>query len=347
MAMRVTLKDVAEANGVSFSLVSKVLRNKGIEKIPAETVNQIRESAVAMGYIANKNAQSLKSGKTMTVAVVLPVGTSFATTIFPILTEAIVQAESTDECKYDFIFFNTLGGFKEYENLQEIIALNPDGIIYSVPPKSPLGLSRDIMRQRLLKDLAESGKPILFLMEKYDIPQTCTYTFDEIAGAYVGTKYLIDAGCKRILFCRSPFDERMAGYIRAMTDSSLSYSGLITEKIWNFTTQEGYHFFQELYRTCDLSELPEAIFATCDTFALGVLKAMKEKGLSQNDIEIMGYDGLELLDICGYDLPSVIQPVRQIGKECTEAILNWIETGVKPENKVYQPLIRTRKDPKA
>lgn len=86
---KITLKDVAAESGFSFSLVSKVLRDKGVDGIPAETRGLIRDCAARLGYIANKNARSLKTGRTDMIAVVGTVGQNYAATVYPIITEAI------------------------------------------------------------------------------------------------------------------------------------------------------------------------------------------------------------------------------------------------------------------
>ena len=333
----VTLKDIAGVSGYSFSLVSRVLRNKGIDSIPQKTIQTIRDTASEMGYIVNRSAQSLKMNRTNIVAVVLPVGNNFSTTIFPPLTEAIVTAESIDSCKMDFIFFNTLGGYKEYENLQEIISLNPEGVIYSVPPKSTIGLSQDLKRRHLLNDLAAKGKPIMFLMEKYDVPGSCTYMFDDFSGAYEGTKFLADKGCKSIVFMQTSFESRLEGYKKAMDDYALTCE--ITQGLVGFTFEAGYEYMRELKETG--GEWPDGILATCDTCAMGILRAMRDFGLKDNAIQVMGYDCITANVMTDYSFYSVKQPIGLMGRECTEAMLNWIETGVKPESKLYKPEIVT------
>ena len=335
---RITLKDVAKVSGVSFSLVSKVLRDESNKSISPEKALLIRENALNMGYVTNKQARQLKTGKSMTIAVVIPFGERFETTLYPVLMDGIMKVSSSAECKYDFIFFITYNGIKEYENLKEIIAINPDGIIYAVPPKA-VGSSADLDRQRLLKNVADSGKPILFCMEKYNIANTCSFLFNDVAGGYEGTKYLINKGCRRILFCRSFFDERMGGYIQAMIESSLSYNGLITDRL-DFTYDNGYKFFTDFFKNAQLADLPDAIMGTCDINTIGILRAMEECGYSQNDIMVLGYDGLDVSKLSGKSFPSILQPAQQIGYDSANTIIQWIESGVMPDNKAYMPQIK-------
>lgn len=337
MAGRVTLKDVARECGVSFSLVSKVLRNEAMNSISPEKARLVMETADRMGYVINRQARQLKTGKSMTVAVVIPLSEEFETTVYPMYMEGIVQVTSQEDCKYNFIYSMTYYGLKEYENLKEILSLNPDGIIYAVPPKKGSHFM-DLERQRLLKQTADSGVPILFALEKYNIENTCSYLFDDVGGGYMAAKHLIQKGFRRILFCRSAFDERMGGYINAMNEAGLDYNGLITDRL-GFRFEDGYRFFMEAFRNADYAGFPDAIMATCDIFAMGILKAMEECGYSQADMAIMGYDGLYVVGLSGRKFPSVYQPVREIGSDCARDIIEWIESGKMPENRLYQPRI--------
>lgn len=335
----VTLKDIANRSGYSFSLVSRVLRNKDIGSIPETTIATIKDTASELGYIVNKNAQSLKMKKTNIIAVVMPIGYNFSTTIFPILTESIVATESVATCKMDFVFFNTMGGYKEYENLQEIISLNPDGIIYSVPPNSKFGLSQDKKRQRLLFNLAAEGKAIAFLMEKYDIPGTCTYLFDDEAGGYEGTRFLIEKGCRNVMYLNAGFQSRSDGYIKAMNEMGLTIN--ITSDTIGFSFKAGYDFFNDFYSSVSKSSLPDAVFATSDSCAMGILRSMREHGIKDNEIRIMGFDCIDAAFITDYSFYSVRQPLRRMGKDCTSDMLKWTDTGMMPESRIYKPEIVT------
>lgn len=336
---KITLKDVAAESGFSFSLVSKVLRDKGVDGIPAETRGLIRDCAARLGYIANKNARSLKTGRTDMIAVVGTVGQNYAATVYPIITEAIVEVFADGDGSRDIAFFNTLGGYREYENLQRIIALNPDAILYLVPPKSTVGLSADVDRQRLLRDYAGAGHPLMFVMERYEIPDSCVYAFDEVAGGYAGTDYLISSGRRRILFYRSDFGQRAEGYERRMAESGLD--PLIMPGRYGYAFGEGYEAFNKLYLGSGQKELPDAIFATCDVFAAGICRAMRELGVPDGKIAVMGYDGLEISSLLGYRFATVLQPVRRIASEAAAALTAWLDTGTAPKPKLFGPEIIT------
>ena len=67
---KVTLKDIANELGVTVGTVSHVLN--GIDDISEETKLRVLDAARRMGYISNGLAASLRSGKTKTVALIIP-----------------------------------------------------------------------------------------------------------------------------------------------------------------------------------------------------------------------------------------------------------------------------------
>jgi len=67
---KVTLKDIANELGVTVGTVSHVLN--GVDDISEDTKLRVFETARRLGYISNGLAASLRSGKTNTVAVIVP-----------------------------------------------------------------------------------------------------------------------------------------------------------------------------------------------------------------------------------------------------------------------------------
>ena len=69
---KISLKDIAEAAGVSTALVSFVLNGKKKEyRVGEETAQRILKIANEMNYQPNLAAKSLRSGKTKTIGLVV------------------------------------------------------------------------------------------------------------------------------------------------------------------------------------------------------------------------------------------------------------------------------------
>jgi len=335
---RVTLKDIANKTGVSATLVSKVLRNEVGSYVSKEKASEIREAAIELRYLVNRQARQLKTGRSMTIAVFISSGDDLELTVHPILIEAMASVSSSPECHYDFMYSIAYKDQKEYECLKEMLSINPDGIIYAAPTKMT-GLAADKNKLHLLESAVANGTRVLFLMEKYDIDNSCYFKFDDFNGGYEGTKYLIQKGRKKIILCQSSFPERMLGYKKAMNEAGLDCENLITD-VLTFKLDSSYNYFMDFFSKTPKEHLPDAIFCAGDIGALGVLNAMDKHNISQEQIEIMGYDGLNLIELTARRFPTVVQPFMQIGRECSLAMVEWINSGTIPENRLYQPVIR-------
>src|SRR5690606_11324084 len=72
MKKRVSIKNIAEAAGVSTALVSYVLNNKEKEaRVGKEIAIKIREIAKELGYQPNQRAKSLKSGLSYIIGLIV------------------------------------------------------------------------------------------------------------------------------------------------------------------------------------------------------------------------------------------------------------------------------------
>lgn len=65
----VTLKDIARTVGVSTAAISQALNDRG--SMRAETRERIKAVAAELGYVPNRHAAALRSGRTMTVGFVM------------------------------------------------------------------------------------------------------------------------------------------------------------------------------------------------------------------------------------------------------------------------------------
>ena len=68
--MSITIRDVAQAAGVSTATVSRALR--GLPHVDPETRERVRRVAAELDYVVSPSASRLASGRTGTVAVITP-----------------------------------------------------------------------------------------------------------------------------------------------------------------------------------------------------------------------------------------------------------------------------------
>ena len=86
MTKRVTLKDIARANDVHVSTVSRALDPHSKSALTNDVVEKIRLSARELGYRPNHLAAGLRTNKTMSVGILIP---DITNTIFPPIVRGI------------------------------------------------------------------------------------------------------------------------------------------------------------------------------------------------------------------------------------------------------------------
>jgi LacI family transcriptional regulator len=125
---------------------------------------------------------------------------------------------------------------------------------------------------------------------------------------------------------------RRQGYMNALNDRGLPLDvSLIVEG--DFSEQGGYLAMRQL-----ISHRPEAVFVGSDTMALGALRALRQAGLVvPDDIAIVGYDDLPSAAVSDPPLTTVRQPIRRLGAQAVENLLDVLKNGPYPPRHVISP----------
>jgi LacI family transcriptional regulator len=81
-------------------------------------------------------------------------------------------------------------------------------------------------------------------------------------------------------------------------------------------------------RLLEAHPLPTAIFAGNDKMAIGALQVAKERGLrAHQDITIVGFDGIEAVKYTDPPLPTVEQPLGELGRVAATILMERIKGG--------------------
>lgn len=300
---RVRLSDIAKEAGVSTSLVSRILNNNmGNVSANEEIILRVREIAKALHYVPDRRARGLKTGKNLTIAVMLPLAENFTTSVYP----SVLQGIATG-CKgsgYDLVFQHYFGAQDEVRGLRAIRRMNIDGLIYAPDPAQPM----DEKIITMLKEMLDYGIHIVFCMEKYEMPGTYAYCVDDQLGMTLAIEYLIGRGHQDILHVHYLIEQRRETLMTAAQAQNIRVTLLPCD---GFLQASGYAAMRTYLDAGH--EPPSAIVAVCDVVAIGVLQAMQEKGLDLSRYDIVGYDYLEFMKLLPYPLASIQQPTYEVG----------------------------------
>lgn len=305
--MRPTIRDVAQATGVSIKTVSRVLN--GERYVRSDTRARVQAAVASLGFYPSIAARSLGGSRSFQIGFICDNPNPYytyevQTGIRDRLAEAGVRLLAQP---YD----------REAGNLaQEIHALinatHVDGLILT-PPVSD--------QAEILELLAAREIPFVRIQPGRDRDLAPSVAIDNVAAAHTMTAQLLVQGHRRIGFIGGPADfavsgERLSGYLAALQDAGVTPDqNLIASG--NFSFEAGVSGARQL-----LPHAPTAIFAASDAMAAGVLTEAHRCGLQlPHDLSVCGFDDSSLASSVWPALTTVRQPLRDIGWQAADLLL--------------------------
>ncbi|QIK84588.1 LacI family DNA-binding transcriptional regulator [Sanguibacter sp. HDW7] len=304
---RVTIKDVAEAAGVSVATVSKVLNER--YGVSAATQTRVRAVVESLGYSQSLVASSLRSHRTNVIGILVAEFEPFSTEILK--GAASVLADSGYEVLAYTSGRRDAGEGWEQRSLARLSGTLIDGAIIVTPT---------VVR-------ADASVPIVAIdphTGPLDLP---TVDSDSRAGAALATEHLLALGHRRIAMLTGRADlessrQREAGYREALGRAGVEVDESLV-RVGGYRRESSLAPAHELLT---LPERPTAIFAANDLSALGALDVATELGLRvPDDLSIVGFDDVPEASTATPPLTTVRQPIQQMGAAAVALLLRLIE----------------------
>jgi DNA-binding LacI/PurR family transcriptional regulator len=155
---------------------------------------------------------------------------------------------------------------------------------------------------------------------------------DNEAGAYAATRYLLSLGHRtvhHVAGTSSHLDaqERVDGWRRALEEAGAPRPDLL---VGDWSASSGYKMGRELAADPELT----AIFCGNDTMALGVMRALAERGLRvPRDVSIVGFDDVPDAGFYTPPLTTVRQDFGEVGRRALGTLIDRmsgaIESGLR------------------
>ena len=313
--MSVTIKEVAEAAGVSPKTVSRVLNNEAYVR-PA--VRAAVEQVIAtLGYKPNMAARSLASARSYLIGLAVddPTWSAYA---------AGIQLGAIKRCRernYHLVIETADANQPESEAamIRGIAPLQLEGLIVVPPLCTAPGL---------LDRIEAIGLPYVRIAPGEDPGRSGFVEIDERRAGYEVTTHLIGLGHRDIGFIEGIADHaatprRRAGFLAAMHDAGLPVrAGRIQPGA--FTFQSGLEGGLALLR--DPADRPTAIFASNDDTAMGVLAAAGRLDIA---VANAGVCSIQRWDEVTPELWDTVIGVNLTGvwNTCTAAVPHLLESG--------------------
>ncbi|MCL2465224.1 MAG: LacI family DNA-binding transcriptional regulator, partial [Micrococcales bacterium] len=312
MAQRVGLRDVAEQAGVSVTTVSHVLNETPRSRVSSGTRRRVREAAAMLGYRADQMARALRTKSSGMIGLLTE---EIATTPHAgriilgaqetarrhDLTMAIINSALTDDAS------------ERTEDVQTLLDRRVDGIIYAT-------VYHDVVSP---PDELRDCPAVLIGAEddRHEIPSVIP---DERNGAAMAVRTLLRLGHDRIAFVASEIDVpatrgRAIGY-----EDELAAAGITPDPAWIFAGESeargGYAAMSHI-----LNAAPDitAVFAYNDRIAIGVYRALADRGLRiPDDVSVVGFDDQDPIpDSLFPGLTTIALPHYDMGAWAVDALV--------------------------
>jgi DNA-binding LacI/PurR family transcriptional regulator len=307
---KATIEEVASLAGVSPSSVSRSLRDAG--GVSAKTTERVRAAAEQLGYSVSPAASRLATGRTGTVAIVMPNLTRwfFAELLGGV--EQVVREAGLDLLVHHLGDTETRQGYFSSGLLRKRV----DGVLLVT-----LALTDPEVD-------AVRALDVPVCMVGTDVEGFSSIRIDDVEAAATAVRHLLNLGHRRIGLISGAPDEpmhftvpvhRRVGYRVALETAGVP-PDLDLEVHGDFTIGGGDDATVQLLGR---SRLPTAIFAESDEMAFGALRALRRVGLRvPADISLVGFDDHPMAEY--FDLTTISQDVRDQGRQIAEQLIRAV-----------------------
>jgi len=304
----VSIKEVAEAAGVSTATVSRVPSN-GLHVRP-EVRAHVMATVERLGYRPNLVARSLRSQQSNTLGLIVSdIRNPFFTSI----------SRAVEDTAYEQVFSVFLCNTDENPEKEAIyLHLMRDegvaGVIFSPTHQA-------------VTNFSASNLDFPTVVVDRSIPN--------VDAAYRLTVHLIENGYRRIAALCGEMgttgQERRLGYEKALRAHGLSPAPELVKYVQP-KIEAGY---AAALKMLDSAQPPEAVLTTNSLLGAGALQAIRERDLTvSDDIALVTFDETTWTWLVQPAITLIAQPTYEIGRTATELLLQRIAAPDRPTRQV-------------
>ncbi|HET6825900.1 MAG TPA: LacI family DNA-binding transcriptional regulator [Amnibacterium sp.] len=305
-----SIRDVAEAAGVSYQTVSRVLNDH--PKVHPDTAARVQAAIVELGYRPNRAARALVTKRTRTLGVLIT-----ARPLYGPFSSFLAIEQAARERGYA-VTASPNASDDVADIAQAIDSLLMHGV-EGIVAIAPQDRARDAIHK------IGARVPVLTLQGAPD--EIDGFPIDQRGGARLATRHLVELGHRRILHIPGPpgwaeAEERRRGYLEEMAAHGLE--PLLADP-GDWTPEAGYISGRSAFARWDVT----AVFTANDEMAVGLLAAAVEAGLHvPEDLSVVGFDDIPSARYLAPPLTTVEQDFWEIGRRAIDALIDEIEHGV-------------------
>jgi DNA-binding LacI/PurR family transcriptional regulator len=324
------MADVARLAGVSHQTVSRVVNGQG--NLRPETRERVLDAIRQLGYRPNTAARALVTRRSATIGVVGSKSGFWG----PSTVHRTVQAAGRGAGYFvSSVNLQSLTRAEFVDAIEHLRDQHVEGIVLIA------ATDEAVEAARAQEDL---GTPVVVV--EGDAGRTpWTVGVDQVAGAVLATRHLIDLGHTCIAHLAGPQSwtearARLEGWREAMGAAGLPAAGPL---LGDWSARSGYELGRDLARRTDVT----AVFCANDQMALGLLRALHEAGRRvPDDISVVGFDDIPESAYLIPPLTTVQQDFTAVGQRAIE-ILQAAISGTPAPDRLIGPTLVVRSSTQA
>jgi len=314
---RPSIADVASVARVSHQTVSRVLNDHpGVGEL---TRARVLAAIDQLGYRPNTAARALASGRSKTLGVV-----AMDTSLYgPVSTLYGFQLAAQQQGYFvSVVAVHSVDRQSVRDAVRWLTGQSVEGLAVIAPFMS----AHDALAY------LPTGTPVV-AVEGDPEADMSVVTVDQVAGAKLATEHLLNAGCGTVFHVAGPPEwlearGRTAGWREALQDAGAE---VIPPLSGDWTARSGYQAGQVLAQIPDA----HAIFVANDQMALGVLRALHDRGRRVPDeVAVVGFDDTPESAYFIPPLTTIRQDFQRVGGAAVQLLVDQLSTGTRRQERV-------------
>ena len=305
-----TIHEVAKKVNVSISTVSRVLNNSGY--VSPKTREKVVAAMRELGYRPNRIAHSLRSRESSFIGLIVPdVANEFFSSLASVIEKTIRQHGFS-------LFLCNSTENQEIENryIESLMGNQVRGIIIvsaGLPPE---------------KEIIRADIPIVLVDRLGNEPNKTGNVMiesDNRNGGVIAAEELLKRGAKRFLFIGDHRNMRATGHRRNGFVETLAKNGIPVSDYHEILIPISASIARETVRQVWDGYPFDGLFCGTDILAIGAIKGFNDIGVKvPDDVQIIGFDGIQLGELTIPSLSTVRQDVPQMGRIAGESMIRMI-----------------------
>lgn len=328
----VSLKQIAEKASVSITTVSRVMRNTG--EISDETRQRVLRVAEELRYRPNLPAQSIHSGRTSTIGVIMPAAGGFDMRIMMGIHNELAEHGYVPITLWSGADLSSNSDNELLAQVHNLLDHRVDGVILRPTVDA---------REGYLQEVLDREIPLVMVdRDLSDISADFVGTDDEFGGRLVA-EYLISLGHRHIAHLAgsektSSARLRRKGFEEAVSDRPDVQWQTLADPGFGVDLKMDMEIAMKLLAT-DIQAT--AVFAANDVMANSIYNAARRLGLRvPQDISVVGFADMEISEMMDPPLTTVRQHPDEMGAHAARLVLKRVsaqENNGKPRRILLKP----------